>query len=256
MDPTSFIKFPLIMLKTVGLEMSRTPNDKNIYQFQPRWIFVLVALNMLYNFFGQINEIWLGYQSGRPLQTWIIYMVTTSFIVSATTKGILINLERQCFSVLLNRLNGIFPKTKKDQAEYHLNEYLSKFNKISITMAAFQLILGFHYGLNAMLVDNYLTPRAATETHELMLPFGDNYPYYTQTRIQFVLIMISQFWCGQSSTALSYALNLIVVGLVWQLCMHYNHLRDKLKSFDECESVNSENEHLLWCIRKQNHLDG
>lgn len=235
--------------------MPCNPNDSNGYRFRTMWIFPAIAINFIYEAIGQLNEAIISYRNGESLHIVATFVFTLVFVISASSKGVLLLLERQCFNDLLIELNKIFPKTEKQQHDYRLNEYLREFTRIAISIAVIQLVLGQYFGWSSIVVD-YFSSRAENRTFEVALPFGENYPFYTYTPISFILMFLSQVIVAYTCTATVYAVNILLCGLIWQLCMHYSHLMQKLRSFDETQSECSENEHLVWCIKEQNHLNG
>lgn len=255
MDSASFIKLPLYILVTQGFEMPCNPNDINGYRFRTMWIFPAIAINFIYEAIGQVNEVIISYKNGESLYIVVAFVFTLVYVLSAYSKGILLLLERQCFNDLLMELNKIFPKTEKQQRDYRLNEYLREFNRMAIPIAVIQLIWGQYFSWSSIAV-NYSSSRAENGTFEGALPFGENYPFYSYTPISFALMFVSQAFVTYTCTATVYAVNMLLCGLIWQLCMHYSHLMEKLKSFDEAESEFSESEHLIWCIKEQNYLNG
>lgn len=255
MNPSNFIKLPLKILATLGFDMPCDPNDSSGYRFRTMWIFPIIAINLIYETIGQVNEAILSHKNGESLYIVATFVFTLVYVISTFSKGILLLLERQCFNDLIIKLDKIFPRTEKQQRDYRLNEYLREFNRMAISIAVLQLVLGQYFGWSTMIVD-YFSSRAENRTFEIALPFGENYPFYSYTPISFVLMFISQVFVAYTVTATVYSVNILLCGLIWQLCMHYSHLMEKLKSFDETESEYHENEHLIWCIKEQNYLNG
>lgn len=255
MDPTNFIILPLKILITLGFDMPCTPNDCNRYLFRTLWLFPIVAVNLIYEAIGQLNEAIISYKNGESLLIVVTNIFTLAFMISTFSKGILLLVERQCFNDLIIELDNIFPKTKQQQHDYRLKEYLSKFTRMAVSLAVIQLLLGQYFGWSSMIVD-YISSRAENGTFEVELPFGENYPFYSYTPISFVLVFISQVFVAYTCTAAGFAVNILLCGIIWQLCMHYNHLMEKLKSFDGTDSEYCEKSHLIWCIKKENQLNG
>lgn len=244
-----FVKFPLKFLVTEGLSMKGHLIGVNM-------LFPLIVCNTLINMSGQSNCVITSIQNGKNLALVANFIFTLLYILSAVPKIISILNKRLQFKDLLDELNDIVPRSQADQRDYRAVECLKSATRMSTIFAIIQITAINYISFSSNII-SFFAPRPANETWHAMLPYGDAYPFYKHQPYVFPILFFIQVWEGYICIGIIYAVNFVTYGILIQICMHYEHLAWKLKTFDGLNSDKSvDNRHIIWCISKHNQLNG
>lgn len=254
MGAIDFIKIPLQVLATVGLRMSNASGTKDVYLINSNWFFSFAIISTVVHVTGQGNGALLRIQNGDDLSIVGHYIFPLFYAMSAISKALSVLLKRESLNKLLIELDDIYPKTLNQRIDYQLNACLNYVTKLAIVCAIFQ-IFSLQYISWSSIIIQYFEMRGGNETFHIPLPYGDEYPFYRDHPVSFVLMFISQCLEAYICASTVYSVNFLFCGIVSQILMHYEHLNWKLKSFREQSSSDNEHQHLAWCISKHDQLN-
>lgn len=249
MKSLDFIKFPIQFLLTEGLTLRGHTIGTN-------FIFPFIVCNSFINAIGQSYCLLTSIQDKKPLTYAANFIFTLLYILSVFSKILSILQKREQFRILLDELDKIIPQSRQEKKNYRVDEFLKLATRMSAIFAIIQ-IGSINYMSFSSNVISYLAARPENETWHAVLPYGDDYPLYKETRISFPILFLIQAWQGYICIGTIYAVNFVTFGILVQICMHYEHLAWKIRTFDGSENDNiGNNEHLIWCVSKHNHLNG
>lgn len=243
------------VLATVGFRTSSESTGCDVYKIYPNMIFYLTCINTMIHVIGQTNGAFIHIGAGS-LPVTAHYIFPLFFGMSAASKALLILFQRQKINDVLIDLDKILPRTQQQLDDYRFKICLNNFQKLAIIYVVVQII-SLQYISWSSIVIAYLSPKWDTnETMHIPLPYGDEYPFYKHSRISFTFMFCSQIWQAYFCTAIIFAANFILCGIISQIHMHYEHLCRELKRSLLSEPEKNESIHLAWCISKHNQLNG
>lgn len=249
MNSIDFIKIPMRVLATVGFQTSSESTGCDVYKIYPNFLFYITCINTMIHIIGQANGAFIHIGTGS-LPVTAHYMFPVFFGMSAASKAILILFKRQQLNDLLIDLDEILPRTRQQLADYRFKICFNRFQKLAIIYAVVQIISLQYISWSSINITNFFSPLSS------LLPYGDKYPFYKHSSISFFFMFCSQIWQAYLCTAIIYAVNFILCGIISQIRMHYAHLCRELKCSLSSKPEQSESIHLVWCISKHNQLNG
>lgn len=219
------------------------------------FVFPFIVCNSLINVCGQSNCLLTSIREGKSLTSAANFVFTLLYIFSFFSKILSILQKRKQFRNLLDELDNIIPQTKQEKKDYRVDEFLKLATRMSAIFAIIQ-VGSINYMSFSSNIVSYLSAKPENETWHAVLPYGDDYPLYEETSISFPILFLIQVWEGYICIGTIYAVNFVTFGILVQICMHYEHLAWKIRTFDCSENHNiGNNEHLIWCVSKHNQLN-
>lgn len=220
------------------------------------FIFPFVVCTSCINAVGQSNCLLTSIREIKSLTSASNFVFTLLYILSSVSKVWSILQKREQFRSLLNELDNIIPQSKQEWKDYRVDEFLQLATRMSTIFAIIQVGSITYMSFSSNVI-SYLSVRPENKTWRATLPYGDDYPLYKETAISFPILFLIQAWQGHICVGIIYAVNFVAYGILVQICMHYEHLAWKIRTFDSSENGNiRDNEHLIWCVLKHNQLNG
>lgn len=248
MKSLDFIKLPIKVLLTEGLTMRGHTTGIN-------FALPFILCNSFINIVGQSNCLLTSIREGKSLALTANFVFTLLYIVSALTKILSLVRKSEQFRSLLDELEDIIPQSDRERREYRAEEFLKSATRMSSIFAMVQIGTSNYLSFSSNIV-SYFSPRPENDTWHVVLPYGDDYPFYEETSISLSILYVVQVWQGFICMGTIYAVNFVLFGTLVQICMHYEHLAWKIRTFDRSQNGNIENYgHLIWCVSKHNQLN-
>lgn len=231
----TFKAIPLIFFNTLGVKPFKTLDADNrpitgrsFTTFLSWILFFVCYTNMVLLVLGEIVYFMLTFGRLNNFVELTEVMLCIGFILLSIVKVATVIWQRRKTNFLITELNRIFPITPTDQVAYNANDYSKRTVRIMTVYTWLQMVMIWLFNLNP-LVDTIIGYISAG-TWEMTLPYIIWYPFDPYPRGWFELNFLTQIWAGYASSAGMLATDLLLCGMVMEICMHFDHLSRTLLS--------------------------
>lgn len=225
----NFTAIPLIFFNTLGvqpfqvLDANNRPLTGRSFTTFLAWILFFVGYtNMVLLVLGEIVYFLLTFGQFNNFVELTEVMLCIGFILLSIVKVATVIGQRQKTNLLISELSRIFPITLSDQSAYNTEDYTKRTVRMMTVYTWLQMMMIWLFNLTP-LVDTIIGYISAG-TWEMNLPYIIWYPFDPYPRGWFEVNFVSQIWAGYGSSAGMLATDLLLCGMVMEICMHFDHL--------------------------------
>lgn len=175
------------------------------------------------------------------------------FCLNGFSKIITILVYRKEVTNLVNELKGMFPTTPVNQSTYKVEEHNDVARYIFRSFCTFMIIWIWTFNLFALFMSIYQYIVSGKFVRNL--PYFIWHPYNWNTYGLFELTYIYHVSAGHCCTIPVIASDLLVGGLVTQICMHFDVLKRRLADLEPgVKDAKKDLKELVACIKMQSLL--
>lgn len=225
----TFTNIPLIFFNTIGVkpfQLFNADNRGHTYRTLSTflaWILFFVGYtNMVLLVLGEIVYFLLTFGRLDNFVELTEVMLCIGFICLSIVKVATVIWQRRKTNLLITELLRIYPVTPTDQREYNVHDYSKRTVRLMTVYTWLQMVMIWLYNLNP-LVDTIIGYTGAG-TWKVNLPYIIWYPFDPYPRVWFELNYLSQIWAAYVASAGMLATDLLLCGMVMEICMHFDHL--------------------------------
>lgn len=151
------------------------------------------------------------------------------FIITADCKLLSVWYKKKVLTNLIKDLKKIYPISKKQQLEYKVQEYL---RNVSFDMHLFvfmYMVLIWCFNLLAIL--QYAISIVVGEPIAQFLPYHVYLLWKWENTPWYYVLNVTQILAGFTAAAAFIASDLLLCGIVCQMCMHLDYIHRKIEEF-------------------------
>lgn len=218
----AFTSIPRTFLKTIGMPSVLVNNVLHIHM--NRW-FVASFGNLGYCVLGEMFYFALAVLGSTNLtfldQTNLILCI--GFIMLCYAKVLAILLQSARMNNLLTELQTHYPITEMEQRVYRVEKHYAQSRLVMRSYAFVQMFMIWCFNLFPFA--ETLMVYAADGTWNVVLPYLVWYPFNPYRPGLFETLCLSQFWAAYVSAAGILAADMLLCGIVVQICMQFDDLK-------------------------------
>lgn len=220
----SFTSIPRAFLKSIGMPSVPVHNvlkiQVNYLYHASFWNLGLCVLGeMIYFVRGTLG---LGNLSFLDMTNLILCI---GFIMMCFAKTFAILFQSERMNSLLTDLQAIYPTTLDEQDGYRAKIYYLSSQRVMKMYAFIQMFMIWCFNLFPFA--ETLMQWWADSTWEVVFPYLIWYPFNPYPRVLFEFLYASQFWAAYVSAAGILAVDMLLCGIVTQICMQFDDLKRK-----------------------------
>lgn len=194
-------------------------------------------------------------KTGFRFELFCFAMCTTCYQYTAFSKAIAIALSSSKLNNLFVVLNEIHPKTRDEQTEYQMRDWLNKTVRIMLFYAMIQIMMIANYVIIPFYgyIKVYLT--TGVWRMNLLLLFW--LPFETDTVLTFYLTYSVQGWVAFSTSLCIASCDLLLMAIIQLVCAHFTYLEQTLNKIPTSKTNPLDDVKIMKsCIDKQNTIIG
>lgn len=205
--------------KTINYTLTITPfaivNILNLLALQIGYIYYLCNTNTYNTTFFEILNICLG----------------LSYLTLVAGKAAILLLKRQKLLNIMQELDEIFPRTRARQREMQADDHLRDNRYYTVLFATLQITAIWIFNLAPLfdaMIKKFIWPRNGVWS--VRLPYT-NLPFFPFNVIQptfYTVHYMLQCITSLNNSNIILSMDLFLIGLVSQICMHFDRLSEKL----------------------------
>lgn len=224
----AFTSLPRTFLKTIGMP---SVSVNNVLKLQANYLYHASFWNLGLCVLGEMIYFLLGFLGVTDVpfldMTFLILCIGFIMITFAKTFALLFQSERM--NNLLTDLQAMYPSTQQEQQEFRVPKYLAEIVLVMRMYAIIQMlmILCFSFFPFAETFMNWYYD----STWEVRFPYMIWYPFNPWTRGVFEFLIASQCWAAYVSAAGILAVDMLLCGIVQQICMQFDDLKRRFMNF-------------------------
>lgn len=250
-----FTSIPILFYKTIGVSPYQLSNSdsKTYFGWIPWTIFVLSFLNLGLCVLGEMVYFVKQFGNFNNFIEETNLTLCIGFILLSFAKVAAITWKRDQMNRLMTEMELIFPKTRQQQNAYHVDEYAAETLRLMKIYTWIQMVMIWLFNLYPVsdTIIGYITHR----TWKVDFPYIIWYPFNPYAPGWFELNYLSQIWAAYVAASAILATDLLLCGIVMQICMHFHHLRATLERLQPtATNANTEWEKLRQCIKTHNRI--
>lgn len=223
-----FTRLPLRFFDTMGIAPFRPTDQPPVTRLRRHLLnawFAASFINCALCVLGEIVYMLLTFRRSDFVQTTSLVMCI-GFILLCFVKILTIMWQRGQLDQLMAHLHRMCPRTRTECREYAVDAYVAHAGRLMRLYAWIQMAMIWLF--NCYPLTTTVSGWWRTGAWELDFPYVIWYPYDPYGRGWFELNFLSQIWAGYFSASGILAADLLLCGVVVQLCMHYDRLRNRL----------------------------
>lgn len=232
MDSKHFVAIPFLLLKTIGLHNTNTVNLQYKYNLKISGLFVLTMIYLSCAFFSFIYYLCTVQRYNSEYIDILNILLSLGYMTLAIGKIATLLLKRRKIKRIMQDLDQIFPRTTQTFQHMNVKSYLGECTKIAKWLAIGELSIIWIYNITPIaesFVKFFIWPGNRIWTFRLpftTLPF---FPYNYDHPVYNIIHYAIQSWIGYMETNLILSLDLLLIGLVSQIRMHFEYLNATLE---------------------------
>lgn len=224
----AFTRLPRRFFATVGVSPFQTigqPSLRPIRRLMQQSLFAASFTNTALCVLGEIIYLCLTFKRSDFVETTSL-VLCIGFILLGFVKITTILLQRCQLDELMAALYRLCPRTVADQEAFAVDAYAAHAGRLMRVYAWIQMAMIWLF--NCYPLTTTVLGWWHTGDWRLDFPYVIWYPFDPYGRGWFELNFVSQMWAAYFSATCILATDLLLCGVVVQLCMHYDRLRDRL----------------------------
>lgn len=201
----------------------------------------------------QIVFIYHLIETGFYFEPFCFSLCPICYQYTAFSKAIAIAWSSSKLNSLFVILNDLHPKTRDQQIEYQIEDWLNKTVRIMLFYAMIQIVMIANYVIIPFY--GYIKVYLATGVWEMNLLLLFWLPFDTDTVLKFYAVYLIQAWVAFSCSLCIASCDLLLMAIVQLVCVHFTYLQrtlNKLPSNDTKNRLNDDLQTIKSCIDKQN----
>lgn len=226
-----FISIPLKFLYSIGvipfhLLDANNKYPPNSFRIFPLILFVLSFLNLGLLVIGEMIFFVKTFGNFVNFIEETALVLCIGFILLSFVKVITISWKKDQMSRLMTNLERLFPKTKDIQCDYKIEKYLHQTMLLTRIYSIVQM--GMIWCFNFYPMSETIIGYVRHRTWKVDFPYYIWYPFNPYAPGFFELNYLSQMWAAYVAAAAILAADVLLCGVVIQICMHFDHLKQKI----------------------------
>lgn len=221
----SFTTLPRFFFKLIG--MSSVPVD-GVLKIRLNYFYHAAFWNLGLCEFGEfvnLGLIILDMDHFTFLE--ITYLVLCmGFILMCFAKIIAVLLQSDRMHDLFVDLQAIHPMSVQDQERFCTKKYYLESRRVMQMYACVQMFMIWCFNLFPLAES--ILQFASTGSWEVDLPYPVYYPFDPYPRILFEYLYVTQLWAAFTAATGILAVDMLLCGIVIQICMHFDELKRSL----------------------------
>lgn len=244
-----FFKVSQFLLRFMFVTIKTDTNHVSKFKFGPLFwgaMPTLCALVLL-----SIAFIYFLIKTGFRFELFCFAMCTTCYQYTAFSKAISIARSSSKLNNLFVILNEIHPKTREEQMEYQIRDWLNKTVRIMLFYAMIQIIMIANYVIIPFY--GYIKVYITTGVWKMNLLLLFWLPFDTDTVLAFYFVYSVQGWVAFSTSLCIASCDLLLMAIVQLCCAHFTYIQQTLNKLPTSKANPLNDVKMIKsCIDKQN----
>lgn len=224
----SFTSLPRAFFKLIG--MPSVPMS-GVLKIRVNYLYHAAFWNLGLCVFGEmvnIGRIMLGMENFTFLEITNL-VLCIGFILMCFAKVLAVLHQSDRMHCLFTDLQAIHPISVEEQQLYCTHKYYLESRRVMQMYAFVQMLMIWCFNLSPLA--ETLMLYASTGLWEVVLPYPVYYPFDPYPRGLFEYLYVSQLWAAFVAATGILAVDMLLCGVVIQICMHFDVLKRNLTNF-------------------------
>lgn len=234
-----FTSIPTAFFKTIGVTAVHQTNKKTsrTKQWCLNILFAVSFLNTVLCWLGEITYLCMHFSASNFVDLTSLVLCIGFLFLAFVKLGTIIWKHKELKTLVL-QLEQMFPQTHEQQMSFETARYAAHAKRLMIVYSWVQMVMIWLFSLYP-LADSTIN-YVRRDVWKLDFPYLIWYPFDPYVSGWFVLNYLSQTWAAFFSATAILATDILLCGLVLQMCMHYDRLAQWLTEYrpnGECHSA-------------------
>lgn len=247
-----FYKVSEFLLRFMFVTIDTDTNHVSKFKFGPLFWIAMPTLCALVSL--QIVFIYHLIETGFYFELFCFSLCPTFYQYTAFSKVIGIALSSSKLNNLFVILNDIHPKTRDEQIEYRIGNWLNKTMRIMLFYAMIQIVMIANYVIIPFY--GYIKVFISTGVWEMNLLLLFWLPFDPDTVFKFYTIYSIEAWVAFSTSLCIASCDLLLMAIVQLVCAHFTYLQRTLSKLPSTDTNQLNDVQIIkTCIDKQNIIN-
>lgn len=220
-----FTSIPRAFLNSIGMP---SVSVNNVLKIQVNYLYHASFWNLGLCVLGEMIYFvrgFLGIADNLSFLDMTNLILCIGFILMCYAKTFAILFQSEHMNSLLTDLQALYPTTYEEQQSYRVKKYYLQSRRVMRMYAHIQMFMIWCFNLFPFA--ETLMLYASDGVWEVVFPYLIWYPFNPYPRGIFEFLYASQFWAAYVSAAGILAVDMLLCGIVTQICMQFDDLKRK-----------------------------